>query len=177
MSERDLIERARRGDRAAAEALCTAHWRDVYRLLYRRLGNRAEAEDLTQEVFLRLFAALKRLRGDSIGPFVRTIALNLMRNYLRDAVRHRMKLPPPASVPSAEDEAMLRWSQERLRRELQELAAEHQTVLRLRLLEALSVAEVARRMGRSQEAVRALQYRALQQLRARIGGRFGEEES
>lgn len=175
MTERDLIHRAQRGDREAAEALCAAHWHDVYRILYGRLGNRAEAEDLTQETFMRLWRSLGSFRGDSMGPFVRTIARNLLRNHLRDAVRHRQKaVPPSPAAPSAEDEALVHWSGEELMQALQSLGADQETVLRLRLVESLPVQEVAERMGRSPEAVRALQYRALQQLRAQMAIRHGE---
>lgn len=167
MSEQHLILRAQRGDREAADALLSAHWRDVYRLLYSRLGNRSEAEDLTQETFTRMWRALPTFRGDDIGPFTRTIALNLMRNFLRDNARHpHLELgEADAEVPSAESDALNQYGQSEIQALMMSLRDDHRQVLELRLIEALSVGEVAERMSRSPEAVRSLQYRALHELR------------
>lgn len=171
MLERDLIHRAQRGDRQAAEDLCRAHWRGVYRLLYARLGNRSEAEDLTQETFARLWRALPTFAGEDIGAYVRTIALNLMSNHLRDSARRAMadRHEREASAPSAEHEALQALGREEIEALLRSLHPDQAKVLRLRLVDSLSVAESARRMGRSAEAVRSLQYRALQELRTRLG--------
>lgn len=178
MLERELIERAKRGDREAAEDLCRAHWRAIYRLLYARLGNRTEAEDLTQETFARLWRALAAFTGEDIGPYVRTIALNLMRNHLRDAARRAAVdwAQGDASAPSAEHEAMAILGREEIEALLRDLYPDQAEVLRLRLIESLSVAESARRMGRTAEAVRSLQYRALQELRGHFAARSGRGE-
>jgi RNA polymerase sigma-70 factor (ECF subfamily) len=165
--ERELLRSAREGDRAAAEAICQRHWRDVYRLLYARLGNRSEAEDLTQETFARFWRALPRIQGAEAGAYIRTIALNLVRNYLRDEARHpRASLAEEdGGAPSAEEEALEQMGRDELLALFGTLTSEQGRVLRLRLLEGLSVAEVAVRLGRSPEAVRALQHRALVHLR------------
>lgn len=165
-----LIERAQRGDRAAAEELCSEHWRAVYRLVYARVGNRQEAEDLTQEAFARFWRALPRFQGSDVGPYLRTIALNLLRNHLRDHARHpEVELGDLDSrAPSAEHEVFALWQQDEVRRLLDELGGDQANVLRLRLIEALSVGEAGERMGKSPEAIRSLQYRALQELRRRL---------
>lgn len=169
MGEDELIRRAQAGDDEAAAQLCEVHWRAVYRLVYARLGNRSEAEDVTQEAFARLWQHLGRFRGGALGPFVRTIALNLARNRLRDLGRHPQveidALPLSASDPSADETLLQREEEALLRQALRRLDADHRRVLELRLVQGRSVAEVAAVLDRSPEAVRALQYRALQRLR------------
>src|SRR5262249_15683584 len=61
----ELIVRAQKGEESAFEALYHAHKRQVYRLCLRMIGNTAEAEELTQEAFLRVFRKIHMFRGDS----------------------------------------------------------------------------------------------------------------
>lgn len=82
------------------------------------------------------------------------------------------ELPERHLAPDAVAEEHL--LQEELLRQLASLPEDQARVLRLRLLEGRPVAEVAKQLGRSEEAVRALQYRALQELRRRLGEGAGE---
>ncbi len=181
MDEGDLIRSAKAGVDEAAAELCRLHWREVYRVAYGRLGNRAEAEDVTQETFLRFWRQIERFEGDRLGPYLRTIALNLCRNRLRDSYRHPevefvAELRPDASQ-SADEHLVAREERARLRAALTELDPDQRRVLELRLIEGLSAAEVGRELNRSAQAVRALQYRALIRLRGILawapGGREG----
>ncbi len=180
MAEGDLIRAAKAGRREAAAELCSMHWQGVYRIVYGRLGNRAEAEDVTQETFLRLWRQLARFEGDQLGPYLRTIALNLCRNRLRDTYRHpqgdlREDLRADPG-PSPEQRLLDLEREEQLRRALARLAPDQRRVLELRLVEGRSVAEAAIALGRTPEAVRALQYRALIRLREIVTGTPGEKE-
>jgi RNA polymerase sigma-70 factor (ECF subfamily) len=58
MADDDLIRRPQRGDRAALEEICGREWRPIYDLVYYAVQNRDEAQDLTQEVFLRALSTL-----------------------------------------------------------------------------------------------------------------------
>jgi len=80
-----LVERCLAGDEAAWEALVRAHTRRVYGFCYRFTGKDSEAQDLTQEVFLRVFRSLKSYRSDE-GAFV-TWLTRLSRNLLIDHYR------------------------------------------------------------------------------------------
>ena len=167
----DLLERARRGDRAALDDLCKREWRPVYGIAYRALGNVAEAQDLTQEVFLRALRSLDRYRvtGVPFSAYLATIA----RNRLRDGWRgHRpalVQLDHAAGLPAAggapETAAILADERQRLHDALADLPTDYQAVIRLRVLDGLSSAETGRIMGRSPDAVRQLQRRALAALR------------
>ncbi len=101
----DLIRRAQQGDRDAVESLFRREWQPVYRLLYRTLGNRHQAEDLTQEVFIRALSSLDRFKQRST-PFAGYLAV-VARNLLRDEWRKRglrlTALDAADTVPSASD--------------------------------------------------------------------------
>lgn len=180
MDEAELIRRAKAGDRNAAAAICQLHWRTVYALMFSRVGDRVEAEDLTQEAFSRLWGSFGRFEGATVGPYLRTIALNLARNRLRDAGRHPQEplpdMPPADPGPSVEQVVETAETRRELLAALARLTPEHREVLTLRLMDGRSVAEVSEMLLRTPEAVRALQYRALQRLRALLqdAARVGE---
>jgi RNA polymerase sigma-70 factor, ECF subfamily len=166
----DLLGRARRGDQRALEELCQREWRPVYALAYHALGNVADAQDLTQEVFLRALRSLDRYEETS-APFAAYLA-----SIARNLVRNRARLRPTAvlddDAPSAgagpETLAIEAAEVERVRAALGELPADQRRVIELRLSEGRSMSETAVLLGRSPDAVRQLQHRALAALRARL---------
>jgi RNA polymerase sigma-70 factor (ECF subfamily) len=82
--DRELVRQAAGGDRAAFEAIYRAHADRVFGLLTRLIGPDREREDLLQEAFLRLHAALPRFRGDcALGTFVYQIATRTAIDHLR----------------------------------------------------------------------------------------------
>src|SRR5688572_578346 len=89
MDEDELRRRAQLGDRAALEAICRLEWKSVYDLVYRTVQNQAEAQDLTQEVFLRALRSFDRFQdtGRPIHAYLVTIALNLLRDRWRRRVQ------------------------------------------------------------------------------------------
>ena len=83
-SDAELIARAQRGEESAFEALYRAHKRRVYHLCFRMIGNTAEAEELTQEAFLRLFRKIHLFRGDSaFSTWLHRISVNVVLMRLR----------------------------------------------------------------------------------------------
>jgi len=83
-SDAELIERAQRGEESAFEALYHAHKRRVYRLCFRMVGNTAEAEELTQEAFLRVFRKIHMFRGDSaFSTWLHRLSVNIVLMRLR----------------------------------------------------------------------------------------------
>jgi RNA polymerase sigma-70 factor, ECF subfamily len=90
MLDKDLIERAIQGDRAAFEAIVEAHQATVFGYLRARVFQRNDAEDLTQEVFLRFY--LTRARFDSsnlVRPWLLGIARNLLKEHARKLRRRK----------------------------------------------------------------------------------------
>jgi RNA polymerase sigma-70 factor (ECF subfamily) len=152
--------------------LCRQEWVTVYRVLAGWVSSRQEAEDLTQEVFLR---ALRHLEGyqsasGSFRPYLIAVARNLLRDRWRSQQRQAAGVydlgqgdgwdeGPEAAVVAAEGRAELIAA-------LAELPVDYQLVLRLRLIDGQSAAEVAAALERTPEAVRQLQHRALVALRS-----------
>jgi RNA polymerase sigma-70 factor (ECF subfamily) len=167
----ELLGRARRGDQRALEELCQREWRPVYALAYHALGNVADAQDVTQEVFLRALRSLERYEETSapFAAYLATIARNLVRNRAR--LRPTAALDDDAPFGGAGPETLAIESSEveRVRAALGELPADQRRVIELRLSEGRSTAETAALLGRGPDAVRQLQHRALVSLRARLG--------
>lgn len=94
-TDRELVEAARQGDREAFGALMRLHQRRVYRLALHLLRNAAEAEDITQETFVRAYGALDRFDGRS-EPFtwIYRIAVNLSLNAIRARKTSQHSTPP-----------------------------------------------------------------------------------
>jgi len=179
----DLVERARQGDREALSGLCRQEWTTVYRVIAAAVPRRDEAEELTQEVFVR---ALGHLGGyhsadGSFRPYLVTVARNLLRDRWRAQRRAPTALTAleeiPTREPGPEATAVADIERAALVAGLAKLPADYQRVLRLRLLERRPSAEVAEMLGRRPDAVRQLQRRALVALRAEVGHRVERGEN
>jgi RNA polymerase sigma-70 factor (ECF subfamily) len=135
----------------------------IFRYIYHRLGEQAVAEDLTSEVFVRFLRA--RTTPDNLAAFLFRIAHNLIVDYLR---RNR-PVPLSEDVLTEQDDparlAETKIERARLRRTIARLAPDQQQVIVLKFLEGLSNEEIARVIGKSVGAVKALQYRGLATLR------------
>lgn len=168
----DLVRRAQTGDVQALEQLCAREWRPIYALIYATTRNPFDAEDLTQEVFVRALNALDRYEDREIPfrAFLATVARNLVRNRWRRKVPVHVGLDETTEVrsrePGPEERALLHADLGRLAELFAALPEDHRMVLQLRILEGRPTSEVAERMRRSPAAVRVLQHRALTALRA-----------
>lgn len=174
-----LLRQARSGDQQALDELCRRNWKPVYRSFARLTRNPAEAEDLTQEVFLRALRSLPRFedRGLPFTAYLLRIARNLARDRWRAGSARLMvtaDVPDRAGPgPGPENLAVDADRREALLAALDRLTPDHRAVLRLRILEGRTTSEVAALIHRSQPAVRQLQVRALAALRAALGEEFG----
>ena len=169
--ERLLIEAARQDPARFAE-LYELHFERVYAYAVRRVGNRAEAEDLTAETFHQALANLKRFewRGIPFAAWLFRIAGNLVRDRWQRSGR---EVPDDASLESAQiSPAEIEEVERRatLYRLVSTLPEEQRRVVVLRFVEQKSIKEVAREVGKTEGAVKQLQFRALTNLRARMEG-------
>ena len=152
-----LLERIRQGDTTSFETLFYRHYDRVYGLLYRLVGNRVEAEDLTQEAFLKLYrhAFKKRpfakptfgaAREQNIGAWLYRVATNLgydaLRSRRRSQERDTLLVPDPQGSPGAEKEVEKREQQMAVRAALASLPQRQAQLLLLRQM-GLSYAECA----------------------------------
>jgi RNA polymerase sigma-70 factor (ECF subfamily) len=170
----ELVSAAQRGDREAFGRLYGRYVGPVSRFLTSRVPDRALAEDLTSETFLR---ALRRLdsvhdQGRDVGAWFTTIARNLVLDHVKSSWHQREQTTAEvpertsaAAVPGPEQTVIDRDTAEQLRRCVAQLSPDQRECIRLRFMQELSSAQTAAAMGRSELAVRGLRHRALAQLR------------
>ena len=186
--DRPLLEAFRRGERAALERIYHHYVNEVQAIirhgfavewkghLHVRGADVDAAQDLVQEVFVRAFAEPARLAYDGLrpyGPYLRTIARNLLAGSLRrqrpdveltDEILNRAAIPPDEDDGFAE-EAVLAGAF------VAGLDPDRQAFVRLRFTEGLSQLDVASRLGVSRRHVRTLEARVLRDLRKYLRSR------
>jgi len=166
----NLIELAQNGSPEAAGSLYHYHHPAIFRYLFYRTGDRQAAEDLTGEVFLKMMQALPGFNGGN-GAFrawLFQIARNLSIDHLRRALAHpHQEFPEEMSAPGLDPERSTEASltENALRTALTGLGDDQKDVILLRFIEGLPLAETARALHKSEDAVKGLQRRALIALR------------
>jgi RNA polymerase sigma-70 factor, ECF subfamily len=151
----NLVERCVSGDDAAWEELIRQHTRRVYGLCYRFTGSDAEAQDLTQEVFLRIFRSLRSFRSTE-GSFVTWLARltrNLLIDHYRrtrqervtDSIEEQLPMLEENMAASARPEGLVagREASEILQAALQKLSPELRETVILRDLQEMEYREIA----------------------------------
>jgi RNA polymerase sigma-70 factor, ECF subfamily len=170
--ERLLIEAAQ-SDPARFAELYEHNFERVYAYVVRRVGNRAETEDLTSEVFHQALANLRRFewRGIPFAAWLFRIAANLISDRWQRAGREvsddSEKAEAPQVGPVEIEEVERRATLFRL---VDTLPMEQRRVVVLRFVEQKSIKEVAREIRKTEGAVKQLQFRALTSLRSRMEG-------
>jgi len=167
LSDTALLADTARGDTAAFETLFQRHYDRVYGILFRLVGERGEAEDLAQEVFLRLNDhARRRNHDDSVGAWLYRVATNLGYNALRDRRRRwqRDVNLVPSEAGDAEAEVARREERRAVRAALARLSERQAQLLILRQME-FSYAECAAIVGVAPASVGALLARAARAFR------------
>jgi RNA polymerase sigma-70 factor, ECF subfamily len=169
-----LVEAAQRDRRHFAQ-LYENNFHQIYAYIASRVTDRTEAEDLTAEVFHHALAKLEgyEWRGVPFRAWLLRIAANLLHDRWRDPVSRREMvghdLPDQGTTDNAERRALLSQLVERL-------PADQRLVVVRRFLDGRTVAEIAREMQRSEGAIKQLQFRALQSLRAHFPERNSEDK-
>jgi RNA polymerase sigma-70 factor (ECF subfamily) len=168
--ERLLIEAAQRDTRRFAE-LYEHNFERVYAFIVRRVGNREEAQDLTSEVFHQALANLGRFewRGVPFAAWLLRIAANALADRWQRAARERGNPTRDAPVEASEIDLEEIEQRARLFRLVKGLPADQRRVIEMRFAEEKSIREIAQELGRTEGAVKQLQFRGLQNLRARVG--------
>ncbi len=164
-----VIKQVKGGDAEAFGVLYDQYVETIFRYVYSHLGNRLDAEDVTEEIFLRAWRALPKYdeRGLPFTAFLFRIA----RNSLIDHYRQRKPIQSLDDIEIETHEAGpeeltdKRIENSDLRERMEQLREDYRSVLVLRFLSGLSPEETAQVMQRSVGAVRVLQHRALSALK------------
>ncbi|SDF64532.1 RNA polymerase sigma factor [Sporolituus thermophilus] len=172
--EQALIAKAQAGDRESLNTLILAYWQPVYRLVYHKVGHADDAQEITQETFLKALRALPRYRQTNANfkTYLGRIALNLITDFWRkkgrtppliDIAEYEQPLLDDGAKP--EEAAIYSERQQEVARLVHKLPPEQRQAVELRIVIGLSVREAAAIMGKTEAALKMLQQRALKNLR------------
>ena len=182
--ERALVERAQSGDRLAFEVLVRRYAERLYAVVVRFLGDSREAEDVTQEAFLRAWRNIDGFKGRS------QFYTWLYRIGLNEAKRRAARRPPPEGLTHLDDDARTEvpdWSEapetraaegelrDVLERAVRALDPDYRAPLILRDVEGLSTREAAEVMGLGEAAFKSRLHRARLSVREAIEMYLGED--
>lgn len=173
-----LMDRVKAGDSAGAEGLFSRYAGPLLGFTERMLGSRAEAEEVTQDVFLKMISRSGQYDGRaSVSTWLFAIAANACRDRLRSAWRTTSVplegVPEPRGDDAVEKGLLERERRSAVRAALESLTREQREALLLARYREMPYAEVARTLGISEGAVKTRVFRAVETLRARFAGEGG----
>jgi RNA polymerase sigma-70 factor (ECF subfamily) len=169
-TEESLVRRAQKNDQEAFAQLYEENFDKIYRYLALRVGNEMEAEDMTQQVFLNALQSISsfKWKGVPFSAWLFRIAHNQAVDHLRRK-KKRASVPLDESLASTDDSphsaTERKMDIEELLVATKRLTEAQREVISLRFSSELSIAQVAKVMGKSQGAVKALQHSAIVALR------------
>jgi RNA polymerase sigma-70 factor (ECF subfamily) len=176
-----LVQKAIGHDAEAFGRLYDMHVDRVYRNIYYRVGNEADAEDLTQQVFLKAWQAIGKYKKMA-SPFVAwlmTISHNLVIDFYRtrkDRAYLEAEVLADDSAPSPERAAEASLDRQRLRKAILQLGGDEQQVVILRLIEGFEFTEIASLLKKKEGNIRVILHRALVRLRSILEKEGGSVE-
>ncbi len=184
VDERELVRRLQAGDRDAFRDLVERHKRDVYALAYDLCGSREDAEDLSQDVFIKAFRAIGGFRADAkLGSWLYRITMN---THIDNTRRRPVQLvsidTPPAGAPEGDRVVALppspaagpdtiagaaRFSAD-VELALDALSAQERGVFVLRHYHDMRIREIAASMSIADGTVKSILFRSIRKLRDRL---------
>jgi RNA polymerase sigma-70 factor (ECF subfamily) len=177
-SEGPLIARVR-DDPAAFVQLYRRHYDAVFRYCVHRLFERATAEDITADVFLKVVENIGRFNGNEqqVRNWLYKIATNAVNQHLRKAVRreHLLRTAGGQVDRGAAERGESSQKLAILRDAVLALKPRYQTIITLRFFENMKLTEIAEVLGSSPGTIRSQLTRALAKLRRNLGAEFAEK--
>ena len=159
------------------ETVLEAHHAEIYRYLVRLTSRSSEADDLSQETFLRAYRAYRALTPDAnVRAWLFTIATNLARNHFRNEKRRRTAYQAAGAARSEIDvdapdgEAIVREARARVEAVVDQLPLKQRMAFVLRKLHDLDYDAIARSLGCSADSARAHVFQALKKIRQNLAG-------
>jgi RNA polymerase sigma-70 factor (ECF subfamily) len=159
------------------ERVWQEHHQELYRYIYYKAGGRQEAEDLTQETFVRLIRSGKSYDDIPIMALLKRTALRLIIDRWRSDKNRGTALPADEMILG--DDGMgnpeTHYIQnEQIRQALGVLNEDQRLIVQLRLIRGYSVRETAELTGKTESAVRTLQFRAIRSIQQALGVPVGQ---
>ncbi len=169
--ERLLVEAAQR-DPVKFGDLYELHFERIYAFISRRVSDRQTAEDLTSDVFHKALANLRSYedRGAPFAGWLFRIAANAVADQFKRTAREIALSSEEPPQPSVQPDLEAIEHRARLFRLVEKLPEDQRGVIVQRFVEQKSIREIAQELKRSEGAVKQLQFRALQSLRAQMEG-------
>jgi RNA polymerase sigma-70 factor (ECF subfamily) len=171
-SEDYLVQQAIKRDRAAFAALYERCVERVYRHVYYRVSSHADAEDITQEAFVKAWQSIDKYKRTG-APFV-TWILRIAGNLVIDHYRRQAKVvvtdeiyevKPTEQVQDPAREAEMNFNNSIVKEAVLKLKGDKQKVILMHFIDGLTYEEIANALSKSEGAIRVIQYRALGELR------------
>ena len=173
ITEQDLVLRCRSGDTTAQHLLYKRYVGAMFHTILRLSASREDAEDLTQEVFVKVFQRLDTFRGESsVGAWIKRIAINTTLNFLRQANRLQMvELEHHSPVAEERDLDEEAWELDvhRIHEAIGSLPEGCRLVFNLHLLEGFRHQDVAKMLGITESTSKTQYMRAKRLLRQALG--------
>lgn len=170
--EEQLLDHAFNFEEAALSTLYDRYEAKIYSYVYRRTGDQTLAEDLTGQVFLKMLEAIRNRKAwhSSFSGWLYRIAHNVVIDHYRQRdYQIQVSFDDEPTLPALDDgpeqATELKLDIERLRAAIARLTDEQAQVISLRFLEGYSINEVAEMMNKTEGSIKALQYRAVANLR------------
>jgi RNA polymerase sigma-70 factor, ECF subfamily len=161
----EVIQRCLNGDQAAWETIVRQHWRKVFNIAYKFVGKHDEAEDLTQDVFLKIFKSLNTFdRRANFQTWLISVSRNLCIDHYRSVRKERETinrdvdpgdLSPASSTASPYAQIELRDRVTLLRQALEKLAPTLRTAVMMRDIQEMSYQEIADRLSLPEGTVKS----------------------
>lgn len=172
-----LVEKAKNYDSNAFGKLYDVYYDKIYAFAYYKVGNRFEAEDIAEQVFLKALENISAFewRGVPFSSWLFRIASNLVVDYYRSGKYELVDIDGHADLEldfsfSPEQSAIRELDRQQVVRALKNLTEEQQQVIAMRFIAGMSNEEVASAIDKNIGAVKALQHRALNALNKMLGG-------
>lgn len=189
--DRVLVDRFKAGDGAAFDEMVSRYWDRIYAMVHQLLRNQQDAEEVTQDAFIRAHRGLVNFRGDSaFSTWLYQIATNLARNrywyWWRRKRDKTVSFDQPVSdsndtplseiyaaeVPTPEDATVTQEFVDRIAFGMEKLGAKHREILILRNVKNLSYEDIADILSISVGTVKSRIARARESLRVKMGEEF-----
>jgi len=175
--EEQLVQRAVNGDREAFTQIYDLHFNKIYRYIYVKVHSQAEAEDLTQDVFIKAYEGIRNYKWRDL-PFTSwlfRIAHNRVIDHIRKVSKEKKASLEEAGAISSGDPVYMteqNFEIHQLKEALKHLPDAQREVATMRFISELSIAEVALSLGKSEGTVKALQFNAIASLRKLLYGKI-----